>query len=82
MQGVACQVCSPCQQALHRVPIGERGQPCDPWVCGGRLLCADPVTKAWLEANMDRVFGFPDLVRFSWQTCTRMLEDRAVRVQW
>ncbi|KAK9805728.1 hypothetical protein WJX73_002697 [Symbiochloris irregularis] len=42
----------------------------------------DPVTKAWLEAHLDRVFGFPDLVRFSWQTCTRMLEDRAVPVRW
>lgn len=26
----------------------------------------DPKTVAWLKNNCDKVFGFPDLVRFSW----------------
>ena len=43
---------------------------------------ADPVTKAWLEAHLDPVFGFPNLVRFSWQTCVRILEESATAVQW
>lgn len=43
---------------------------------------ADPVTKQWLDSHMDPVFGFPSLVRFSWQTADRMLEDRAASVKW
>jgi ribonuclease H2 subunit A len=31
----------------------------------------DPATQAWLSSNMDPVFGFPHLVRFSWDTCGR-----------
>eukprot|EP00891_Asterochloris_glomerata_P008869 jgi/Astpho2/8869/fgenesh1_pm.00129_%23_13_t len=42
----------------------------------------DPVTKQWLDSHMDPVFGFPSLVRFSWQTADRMLEDRAASVKW
>lgn len=44
---------------------------------------ADPDTKAWLECSTHPVFGFPDVVRFSWATCAPLLEAaRAVRVQW
>eukprot|EP00878_Enallax_costatus_P026973 GHUV01028990.1.p1 GENE.GHUV01028990.1~~GHUV01028990.1.p1 ORF type:complete len:202 (+),score=58.52 GHUV01028990.1:637-1242(+) len=43
---------------------------------------SDPVTQAWLSEHCDPVFGFPPLVRFSWETCTRMLEERAVKVTW
>ncbi|DBA66720.1 TPA: hypothetical protein ACH3X2_001870 [Trebouxia sp. C0005] len=42
----------------------------------------DPVTIRWLEANVSTVFGYPDVVRFSWQTTTRLLEDTACKVQW
>jgi hypothetical protein len=41
---------------------------------GGKLgsgYPADPDTKAWLAASTNRVFGFPPLVRFSWETCNR-----------
>lgn len=31
----------------------------------------DAVTKAWLAAHVDPVFGFPSLVRFSWSACAR-----------
>ena len=44
--------------------------------------CADPETKAWLQKHVDPVFGFPNLVRFSWSTCVRILETSAVPVQW
>ncbi|GAB4814706.1 hypothetical protein N2152v2_001752 [Parachlorella kessleri] len=43
---------------------------------------ADPDTKAWLDSHCDPVFGFPSLVRFSWSTCTPILEGRAVKVRW
>lgn len=42
----------------------------------------DPVTKSWLSANVDGVFGFPQLVRFSWSTAEQILESRALTVEW
>lgn len=41
---------------------------------------ADPQTKRWLEASINRVFGFPSLVRFSWSTCTPLLEQHAATI--
>ncbi|KAK3756007.1 hypothetical protein QZH41_013191 [Actinostola sp. cb2023] len=43
---------------------------------------SDPNTKKWLSNNVDKVFGFPRLVRFSWQTCRTILDDKAVQVIW
>lgn len=42
----------------------------------------DPMTKSWLSANVDRVFGFPQLVRFSWSTAEQILESQALTVEW
>lgn len=47
-----------------------------------RILVVDPVTTAWLKSSVDGVFGYPALVRFSWQTTTRMLEDTSCAVHW
>ena len=35
----------------------------------------DKITRGWLANSMDPVFGFPSLVRFSWKTSYKMLED-------
>ena len=43
---------------------------------------ADPQTKRWLNANFDKLFGFPSLIRFSWSTCASMLEAKGHPVQW
>lgn len=43
---------------------------------------ADPVTKAWLKSNIDPVFGFSSLVRFSWGTTQNILKEHAVKVTW
>ena len=45
---------------------------------------ADADTKAWLVSNLNPVFGFPSVVRFSWATTKRLLEGEAeaVPVQW
>ncbi len=51
-------------------------------VCRQFLTHTDPVTQRWLTATLDRVFGWPDIVRFSWSTAERLLESDAVRVQW
>lgn len=42
----------------------------------------DPVTKNWLSANVDTVFGFPRLVRFSWSTSEQILQSKALAVEW
>ncbi|KAK2588489.1 hypothetical protein KPH14_004472 [Odynerus spinipes] len=42
----------------------------------------DPVTKKWLSANVDSVFGFPQIVRFSWSTAEKILESNALSVEW
>lgn len=43
---------------------------------------ADPNTVAWLNKSIDPVFGFTDNVRFSWSTCTKLLESNCVPVEW
>ncbi|XP_015607938.1 ribonuclease H2 subunit A [Cephus cinctus] len=42
----------------------------------------DPVTKKWLTSNVDQVFGFPHIVRFSWSTAEKILESSALAVEW
>lgn len=42
----------------------------------------DPMTKTWLVSSMDRVFGYPQVVRFSWSTIEQILESQAVPVEW
>lgn len=42
----------------------------------------DPDTIKWLKAHMDPVFGFPDIARFVWETCNRVLQEEAVKVGW
>lgn len=37
----------------------------------------DPVTKQFLRNNIDPVFGFPRLVRFSWSTAENLLIEHA-----
>ncbi|CAM9801011.1 ribonuclease H2 subunit A [Lampetra fluviatilis] len=42
----------------------------------------DPKTKSWLRSYCDPVFGFPQLVRFSWSTATTLLQELATPVTW
>lgn len=42
----------------------------------------DPVTKKWLKTNLDPVFGYPSIIRFSWKTCDKLLDENATRVTW
>ncbi|XP_011869038.1 PREDICTED: ribonuclease H2 subunit A [Vollenhovia emeryi] len=42
----------------------------------------DPATKSWLLASVDQVFGFPQLVRFSWSTVEQILQSKALEVEW
>ncbi|KAL4158391.1 hypothetical protein PRNP1_004167 [Phytophthora ramorum] len=42
---------------------------------------SDPKTKAWLSSNMDDVFVFPNIIRFSWGTVEPFVE-KAAKVEW
>ena len=44
---------------------------------------SDPKCKSWMEQNLvDKVFGYPDVVRFSWGPAKLALKDRADVVEW
>jgi ribonuclease H2 subunit A len=42
----------------------------------------DPLTKKWLRNNMDLVFGYPSIVRFSWSTTSKLLKSQAKAVEY
>lgn len=46
------------------------------------VVLIDPDTKKWLASNIDPVFGFPSVVRFSWSTAVNILSSDALPVQW
>jgi ribonuclease H2 subunit A len=46
---------------------------------------SDPKCKAWMEKNFkdnDNIFGFPDLVRFSWGPAKKALEEGGIPFEW
>lgn len=43
---------------------------------------SDPTTKQWLQANVDPIFGFPSLIRFSWSTSRTIVEAQCVAFKW
>ncbi|KXS19155.1 ribonuclease HII [Gonapodya prolifera JEL478] len=42
----------------------------------------DARTVNWLKTSRDRIFGWPRVVRFSWQTAVKQIEDEGVKVEW
>lgn len=42
----------------------------------------DPVTKSFLTDNIDPIFGFPRLVRFSWSTSEAALNGKAISMEF
>lgn len=43
---------------------------------------SDPVTKQWLEKSVTPIFGYPSMVRFSWSTCTTIMDAQCAQVSW
>jgi len=43
---------------------------------------SDETSQQWLTDNCDPVFGWTQAVRFSWSTCTVLLDQRAKIVDW
>lgn len=42
----------------------------------------DPVTKNFLQNSLDPVFGFPGLVRFSWSTAEKIMDEKCIPMTW
>ncbi|KAL7072102.1 hypothetical protein ACQ4LE_008775 [Meloidogyne hapla] len=43
---------------------------------------SDPTTKCYISKNLNPLFGFPSLVRFSWQTIEKLIGAGAVKCLW
>jgi ribonuclease H2 subunit A len=43
---------------------------------------SDPNTKAWIQNNLERTFGFPSIARFSWGTVKNILDEPKYKIQW
>ena len=41
---------------------------------------SDPKTKTWLKEHTDPVFGFPTIVRFSWGTAKKILDEKNIAI--
>lgn len=46
------------------------------------FITLDPNTVRWLNENIDPVFGYPSIIRFSWSTTATILEKNAASVEW
>ncbi|KAJ2077370.1 hypothetical protein H4R24_005174 [Coemansia sp. RSA 988] len=42
----------------------------------------DPNTIKWLRESLDPVFGYPGIIRFSWSTCKKLLDEYSAPVSW
>lgn len=42
----------------------------------------DDRTRFWMKNNIDKVFGFPNVMRFSWKPCVQILQSAAVSVEF
>lgn len=43
---------------------------------------ADEITVKWLKKSFNKIFGYPDFVRFSWKTCLKVLKSDGVIVKF
>lgn len=43
---------------------------------------SDPRTQAYLRENIDPIFGYKGIVRFSWATVKVLLEKQALECKW
>jgi len=65
--------------ALRDWTFQEGGDLAGPWGSG---YPGDGVTKKFLADNIHPIFGFPSLVRFSWKTAEKLLDEKAVKIEF
>ena len=72
--------------SLHSLPTAPLTPSVSPAISKGNDFGSgypgDPVTVAWLKDHLDPLFGYPSIVRFSWSTCERLLEQHGHPVLW
>jgi cell fate (sporulation/competence/biofilm development) regulator YmcA (YheA/YmcA/DUF963 family) len=70
-------------ESAPREWISHSRQSLHPYASGSGYP-GDPLTKAWLVRNLEPVFGYSNVVRFSWQTIKTILDaaEQAVPVLW
>jgi len=66
-------------RALRDWTFPEGDSVSGPWGSG---YPGDPVTKKFLQEQFDPVFGFPGIVRFSWKTAEKIIEEKGVKISW
>jgi len=62
---------------VWKFPEGENAS--GPWGSG---YPGDGVTKKFLQEQFHQIFGFPSLVRFSWKTAEKIVDEKGVKVEW
>lgn len=74
--------CSPasCSSGTKRTREGEAKPGDESWAMGSGYP-SDPATKAWLSKHVHHVFGWGELVRFSWSTASDMFAASS-QVAW
>jgi len=66
-------------RALREWQFPEGGQIAGPWGSG---YPGDAVTKKFLQEQLHPIFGFPGIVRFSWKTAEKIIEEKGVKIEW
>ncbi|KAI8874419.1 hypothetical protein GQ42DRAFT_159774 [Ramicandelaber brevisporus] len=66
-------------QVLHSWQFAEGREWSKQWGCG---YPSDEQTVRWLKSTFDPVFGFPQVVRFSWSTCENLVVDKGAKGVW
>ena len=66
-------------RALKDWKFPEGGDITGPWGSG---YPADPVTKKFLQEQIHPIFGFPGIVRFSWKTASKILDEKCIKMEF
>jgi len=67
----------------HRLKNWQWKEPENKWSNKfGSGYPGDPATKEWLKNNLDPIFAYPSIIRFSWKTTQQMIDKAAFDVEW
>ena len=66
-------------KALKEWMFQESDDITGPWGSG---YPGDPVTKKFLQEQIHPIFGFPGIVRFSWKTAEKILDEKCIKMEF